>query len=67
MTRIIGDRKIKAFVAASYFEKDTSLKIQKKTGAKAVILTLDTYGREGIDSYFKLVDFWIDSLLEALG
>ncbi|MFC2173125.1 metal ABC transporter substrate-binding protein [Acidobacteriota bacterium] len=67
ITKEIEDRKIKAFVVSSYFERKTPMKIQARTGAKAVILTLDVYGEEGADDYFALVDLWLSSLLAAFG
>jgi ABC-type Zn uptake system ZnuABC Zn-binding protein ZnuA len=62
---LIQNHEIEALIVASYFEKGTPAKIEAKTGAKAVTLTLDVYGEEGIDDYIALVDLWLDRLLEA--
>ncbi len=57
---------IKAMIVARYFEETTPRRIEARTGTKAVFVTLDVWGEPGVDDYFKLVDLWIDRLLEAL-
>jgi len=64
---LIRQQGIKAMIIAGYFEKTTPKMIEEKTGAKAVFLTMDVWGEEGVDDYFKLIDLWLDRLLEAPG
>lgn len=63
----IEKENIKALLVASYFEETTPKRIEARTGAKAVIVTMDVWGEPGIDDYFDLVDRWLDGLLDAMG
>jgi ABC-type Zn uptake system ZnuABC Zn-binding protein ZnuA len=58
---------IQTMIVASYFEETTPKRIESRTGAKAVIVTMDVWGEPGVDDYFDLVDRWLDGLLEAMG
>ncbi len=64
---LIESRNIPAMLVAKYFEETTPKRIEERTGAKALFVTLDVGGEEGVDDYFSLIDFWLDSLLEGVG
>jgi ABC-type Zn uptake system ZnuABC Zn-binding protein ZnuA len=64
---LIRQEQIRVMIVADYFEKGTPKRIEEKTGAKAVFLTLDVGGDEGVDDYFSLIDTWIGRIEEALG
>jgi ABC-type Zn uptake system ZnuABC Zn-binding protein ZnuA len=59
------ERNIELILAANYFDKQKVTTVAERTGAEAVIAPLFVGGAPGIDDYFDLVDFWIDSLVEA--
>lgn len=64
---LIQSRGIRAMLVAKYFEETTPKRIEEKTGAKAIFVTLDVGGEPGVVDYFSLVDSWIDRLLEVMG
>ncbi|MFO7767793.1 MAG: metal ABC transporter substrate-binding protein [bacterium] len=57
---------IPLMLVANYFEKDTPMKIQERTGVSAVMLPLSVTGEEGVETLFDLYDLWVDRVLEAL-
>ncbi len=68
LTRLIDkmkEQKVNLVFAANYFDQRKVRRICKKVGATPVIVPLSVGGARGVDSYFKLVDLWIDSLLAA--
>ncbi len=52
-------QQIPAIFAANYYSKSQINQVAERTGATAVIVPENT---EGTDSYFQLVDTWIDNL-----
>jgi zinc/manganese transport system substrate-binding protein len=64
---LIETQGIKAMLVAKYFEETTPKRIEQKTGAKALFVTLDVGGAPGVDDYFSLVDSWLDPLIGAVG
>ncbi len=65
LIKMMKARKIKIILAANYFDEHKIRTVAKKVGAEPVIVPLYTDGQEGVDDYFKLVDFWVDALLNA--
>jgi hypothetical protein len=51
--------------AANYFDADQVRAIAQRGGGRAAIVALYPGGAEGVETYFDLVDHWIDTLLEA--
>jgi ABC-type Zn uptake system ZnuABC Zn-binding protein ZnuA len=67
ITELIERERIKAVLVEKYFEESTPRKIEEKTGAKMVRVTMDVGGEPGVDDYVALVDFWIERLLAVMG
>ncbi len=65
ITDLIQKEGIEAMIVAGYFERATPRKIEKKTGTKALFLTMDVGGEEDVTDYFTLIDSWFDKLTEA--
>jgi ABC-type Zn uptake system ZnuABC Zn-binding protein ZnuA len=61
----IANQKIQVMIVANYFEKSSPNMIAERTGVKAVFVPFDVGGEAGVNSYFDLVDYWIDRLNEA--
>ncbi len=62
---LMREENIKIIFAANYFDRQKVKTVAKKVGAKAVIVPMYVNGEKGVDSYFKLVDLWIERLLKA--
>jgi ABC-type Zn uptake system ZnuABC Zn-binding protein ZnuA len=59
------EREIRIILAANYFDEHKVRTIAKSVGAIPVIVPLYVGGVPGTEDYFKLVDLWVDSLLDA--
>lgn len=55
----------RVIISANYFDERKVKEIAERVGATAVIVPLSVDGAPGIDSYFKLVDYWVTSLKNA--
>lgn len=64
--KLIDKRDIDIMLVASYFEKRKPNTIAQKTGIKAVFLPLSVYGIPEVSDNFKLVDYWLDSIDDAM-
>ncbi len=67
LIRKIEAEKVKVLLAANYFEKRKPEQIAARTGIRPVIVPISVGGAAGVDTYFDLVDLWIDSLVAAWG
>jgi hypothetical protein len=56
---------VPVILAANFYDENKVRKICGAVHAVPVIVAFMDYGKPGIDSYFKLVDHWVDSLLEG--
>jgi len=65
LINLMRERDIKIILAANYFDEQKIKTVASRTNAEAVIVPLYVGGAEGIDSYFELVDYWVDELLKA--
>jgi len=63
---LIRNQGIRVILTANYFDPAKPKVIADRTGATVVIVPLSCGGEPGIDTYEKLIDTWIDRLLEAL-
>ena len=66
LVTMMKDRHIGAILAANYFDKQKVATVADRTGARAVIVPLFVGGAPGIESYFDLVDYWVDNLVVAV-
>ncbi len=58
-------RKIHIILAANYFDEQKIRTVAGRVDAVPVIVPLYVGGEPGIESYFELVDLWVDRLLKA--
>jgi len=65
LINMMRERKIRILLAENYFPHNEIRSVAEKVGAQAVIVPIYVGGASGTDTYFELVDHWIDSLLEA--
>lgn len=61
----IDAENLEVLLTANYFEKRKPELIADRTGIIAVMAPLATGGETGVDTYFDLVDLWIDRLSHA--
>ncbi|MFC1537933.1 metal ABC transporter substrate-binding protein [Candidatus Latescibacterota bacterium] len=62
----IKEHGVDVMLVASYFEKRKPNTIAQKTGIKAVFLPLSVDALPELTDNFKLVDYWIDTINEAM-
>lgn len=65
LINLMREKNIRIILAANYFDEQKIKTVASRTNAEAVIVPLYLGGAEGIDSYFELVDYWVDELLKA--
>ena len=65
LVKMMQDDNIRIILAANYFNEHKVRTVANKTGAEAVIVPLFVGGVPGTEDYFKLVDYWVNSLLKA--
>jgi ABC-type Zn uptake system ZnuABC Zn-binding protein ZnuA len=55
-------RKITVLFASNYFDRNQIGQVASKTGARAVIVPENTHGAPGVETYFDLMNTWINGL-----
>ncbi len=55
-------RHIPVLFASNYFDHNQINQVAQKTGATAVIVPENTHGAPGIETYFDLMNAWINGL-----
>lgn len=65
LIHLMRERDIKIILAANYFDEQQVRTVAARTGAEAVIVPLYVGGADGVEDYFKIVDYWVDVLLKA--
>jgi zinc/manganese transport system substrate-binding protein len=65
LINLMKNRNIGIILAANYFDEQKIRTVALRTNAEAVIVPLYVGGAAGVDDYFKLVDYWVDGLLNA--
>jgi zinc/manganese transport system substrate-binding protein len=65
LVNMMHDDNIRIILAANYFDEHKVRTIANRTGAEAVIVPLFVGGVPGTETYFQLVDYWINGLLKA--
>ena len=58
---------VRVVLAANYFDESKVNRICSAVNARSVIVPLCVGGAAGTEDYFKLVDLWLDGLLDAYG
>ncbi|MCP4651888.1 MAG: zinc ABC transporter substrate-binding protein [Candidatus Omnitrophica bacterium] len=62
IVELMRDRDIRVILAANYFDEQKIRTVARKVNASPVIVPLYVGGREGVDDYFQLIDYWVDEL-----
>ena len=65
--RLIKESGVDVMLVASYFEKRKPNTIAQKTGIQALFLPLSVDALPELTDNFKLIDYWIDQLNQAIG
>jgi zinc/manganese transport system substrate-binding protein len=65
LVTMMKERNLGVILAANYFDKQKVTTIADRTGAHAIIVPLFVGGVAGTESYFDLVDYWVDNLVAA--
>ncbi len=65
LVQMMHDEKIRIILAANYFDEHKVKTVADGTGAHAVVVPLFVVGAPGTETYFKLLDYWVNGLLEA--
>jgi len=60
-------RKIPVLFASNYFSRNQIAQVAKKTGATPVVVPENTHGAPGVETYFDLVNTWINGLAAGFG
>ncbi len=53
-------------LAASYFDRRKVESVARRGGATVVVVPMNPGGKEGVDDYFSLVDYWVNGLAGVL-
>ncbi len=59
---MIKQRKIPVLFASNYFDRNQIQQVAAKTGARAVVVAENTHGAPGIETYFDLMNSWVNGL-----
>ena len=62
---MMREKNVKIIFSANYFDEQKVRAVADRVGAEAVIVPLFVGGASQVDTYFKLVDYWVDHLLKA--
>ena len=64
---LMKERKIQVLFASNYFDRNQIEQVAERTGAKAVIVPENTAGAPGVNTYFDLMNAWINGLAAGFG
>ncbi|HSB54592.1 MAG TPA: metal ABC transporter substrate-binding protein [Gemmatimonadales bacterium] len=62
---LMKDKHIPVLFASNYFNRNQIQQVAEKTGATAVIVPENTAGAPGVDTYFDLMNTWVNGLAAA--
>lgn len=65
LINLMKEQKIRIILSANYFDEHKVRTVAESVGAEAVIVPLYVGGIPEVHDYFELVDFWVDSILDA--
>lgn len=68
VTRLIdmmNNQGINVLLAANYFDRSKITAVTRRANATGVVVPMQPHGVEGVDDYFELVDYWVESLASA--
>jgi zinc/manganese transport system substrate-binding protein len=59
---LMKERKIPVLFASNYFDRNQIQQVAEKTGARAVVVPENTQGAPGVETYFDLMNAWVNGL-----
>ena len=62
---LMQQKKIPVLFASNYFNRNQIQQVAGKTGATAVVVPENTSGAPGVDTYFDLMNTWVNGLAAA--
>jgi zinc/manganese transport system substrate-binding protein len=62
---LMKERKIPVLFASNYFDRNQIRLVAQRTGAQAVIVPENTNGAPGVNTYFDLMNTWVNGLAAA--
>jgi ABC-type Zn uptake system ZnuABC Zn-binding protein ZnuA len=62
---VINERNLDVLFTAAYYDRDQVELVERRTGAKAVMVPLNTGGAPHTETFIDLMSLWIDELTEA--
>jgi ABC-type Zn uptake system ZnuABC Zn-binding protein ZnuA len=62
---LMKERKIPVLFASNYFDRNQIRQVAERTGAQAVIVPENTNGAPGVNTYFDLMNTWVNGLASA--
>lgn len=63
--QLMRERKVPVLFAANYFSRSQIQQVAERTGATAVVVPENTHGAPGVETYFQLMETWVNSLAAA--
>ena len=67
LVELMREGGVRVVLAETYFDRHKVDAVAERGGATAVVVPMQTGARPAQDDYFGLVDFWIGSLVRAIG
>jgi ABC-type Zn uptake system ZnuABC Zn-binding protein ZnuA len=64
---LMRTRRIPVLFASNYFDRNQIREVAARTGAAAVVVPENTNGAPGVETYFDLMNLWVDELVKAFG
>jgi ABC-type Zn uptake system ZnuABC Zn-binding protein ZnuA len=58
---------VQVLLSTNYYDRDQVLDVARRTNAKAVIVPSNVGGAAGINTYFDLMNLWVNELTRAFG
>jgi zinc/manganese transport system substrate-binding protein len=58
---------VQVLLSTNYYDRDQVLEVARRTNAKAVIVPSNVSGAAGINTYFDLMNLWVNELTRAFG
>ena len=58
---------VQVLLSTNYYDRDQVLDVARRTNAKAVIVPSNVGGADGINTYFDLMNLWVNELTRAFG
>ncbi len=59
---MMKEKRIPVLFASNYFDRNQIRQVAAKTGARAVVVAENTHGAPGVETYFDLMNSWVNGL-----